>query len=418
MTVLLGLGLTLLPPGSAHAQTDYKIQPVVRLGDTVAGVVLKKNGFLGIENLNDRGQLSFGAADANGADALFQYVDGRFIPLAVAGREAPEPGGKWPNDLFIAGRGNMNQSGNLVFPAGRIAGGNFQGDTYLWDAAAELITVVARKGMPAVNNLTFAQGGGSGPAINNRGDIALVAHVTNAVGQAKQGVYFRSPDGQLLPVVLPNQVLPNGRKAVEAIFPTLNDAGVVAVPVRQEGAGAEEFSVYLWQKGELRPAAIIDTEAPGGGRIAAVFDTFVNNKNGNALVTLRVNRSSGPEGLYLFADDSLRPVAVPGQEMPGGGKLVSVDHNLVSFANEMGQHAFVARLEGGATAAYQMDADGQLSLILKSGASTELGTITRVSHSGSSSPAYGLALNSKGQVALSVRIAASDMIVLLTPADP
>ncbi len=90
--------------------------------------------------------------------------------------------------------------------------------------------------------------------------------------------------------------------------------------------------------------------------------------------------------------------------------------NGVSFANEAGEYAFLARLQDDSTAAYRLDPEGQPTLILKSGTATDLGTITNVGGAGSS---FGIGLNSKGQVAMTVRVNdGADTVVLLTPIAP
>jgi hypothetical protein len=153
-----------------------------------------------------------------------------------------------------------------------------------------------------------------------------------------------------------------------------------------------------------------------------VSRVLVNNKNRSVLVAADLAGATSGPGLYLVADGQLTPVAVPGQPMPGGGQLRSLGdvHTGggqpvvfgVSAANAAGQYAFVATLDDGATAAYRIDADGTLSLILKSGTTTDLGQITRVGPG-------GIAINSQGQVALPVTIdAGPEAIALLTPVTP
>jgi hypothetical protein len=74
-------------------------------------------------------------------------------------------------------------------------------------------------------------------------------------------------------------------------------------------------------------------------------------------------------------------------------------------------------LEGGATAAYLMEPDGKLSLILKSGTTTSLGKVLSVGIGAGKS--QGVALNGKGQVAVTLRLAGgAETVVLLTPAAP
>jgi hypothetical protein len=142
----------------------------------------------------------------------------------------------------------------------------------------------------------------------------------------------------------------------------------------------------------------------------------VYNKNRNVVVASTV-RDKGKEfnALYLLTDGQLTPVLLPGQDLPDGGKFKDLQLRLytASFANDAGQHAILITLADNSTAAYLPEPDGKLSLILKSGTTINLGTITRVggSHSG------GVGLNNKGQVALPVTIGTGvDTIVLLTPA--
>ena len=137
---------------------------------------------------------------------------------------------------------------------------------------------------------------------------------------------------------------------------------------------------YLWENDTITPLAISGQKVPGG-QINFFRFAWVNDANQNVLIVARLNdNKKGPFALYQYAGGALTPVAVPGQEMPGGGKLKDIPLSKlgVSPANDRGQHAFIATLEDGATAAYLMDADGKLSLILKSGTTTDLGPVTQV----------------------------------------
>jgi hypothetical protein len=410
----LTVGLTLLAHGMAQAQTTYKIQPLVKFGDKAGDVVIKTDGGdFEIGTLNDNGQLVFVTENEAGGEMLIQYADGKLIPIVAGGKDAP--GGKWSKGVVPRSPVSMNQLGNVVFAADLTVGDNTSIGTFLWDFKAQQATTVALKGMPAVNNLTFEQGGGFAPGINNSNEIALVAQVKNAEGKAQDGVFFLGRDGKLLPVALPDQELPGGGKILHAFLPSINDTGVIAFPVRRQGDNAD--SGYLWEKGTITQVAVIDTDLPGGGKLAYLNGIRVNNKNRNVLVVGRLDDpAGGPDALYLFADGKLRPVAVPGQEMPGGGKFKSLQTFVIgtSFPNDAGQHAILAALEDGASAACLMDAEGKLSLILKSGTTTPLGTITNVGQGGGGST--GIGFNNKGQVALTVKIDDGlDTIVLLTP---
>jgi hypothetical protein len=141
------------------------------------------------------------------------------------------------------------------------------------------------------------------------------------------------------------------------------------------------------------------------------------------LLSASLKGLEGPFGLYRFADGTISPLVVPGQEMPGGGRFKDLvfpwGYYAVSAANDAGQHAFEAVLAEGSQAAYRLDADGKLSLILKSGANTELAPFTGFGPAGSPNNSTGISLNNRGQVAMTVKIAGGpDTVVLLTPTGP
>jgi hypothetical protein len=414
-----------LTPGPAQGQTTYKIQPIVKLGDKVGDAQIRADSVLWIGALNDAGQLVFIANNAPGVGMLVQYADGQLTPIVVAGGDAP--GGKWPQDVGLYySLVSMNQLGNVVFVAADSSApllDNFPRPlgTFLWDYKARKVTSVASEGMPAGNSLTLESGGGFGPMLNNPGDIAFPAYVKNAAGQAQPGIFFLGRDKKILPVALPDQGLPDGEKVVRAVFPTINDAGAVAFLVRLRPTG-RPTGVYLWESGAITKLAGIPADVAGGEKFGAFRRAWVNNKDRHVLIIASLNQEdpdAGPFAFYRYADGKLAPVAVPDQEMPGGGKLQTVlgEDTAASFANDAGQHAFVAQLEDGTTAAYLLEPDNQIRLILRSGTVTDLGRVTGIGHFPDS--LLGVGLNNKGQVALAVAIAGGpDTIVLLTPTTP
>jgi hypothetical protein len=348
---------------------------------------------------------------------LFQYADGKFTPIVLPRRDAPI--GQWPNNVDFWNPVSMNQSGNAVFvvrdghrqfPFGWLG-------TFLWDFHAQKILPVALQGMPATHDLTFGEGGLSRPVINDSNEIAFVADVKDASGKVQGvGLFFHGRDGKLLPVALPGQELPGGGKVLQVFRPSVNNSGQVGFVAVPQGLTWPRTSAYVWEQGTLTRMAGIDQPAPGGGKIVGITDAWVNNKNRNVLVQAILNDvNNGPRALYLFASGKLTPVAVPGQKMPGGGKFETLSvMDSVSSPNEAGQHAFFAQLDSG-TGAYLMEADGKLSLIVKSGTTTHLGRITTVG-SGPGNSANGVGLNNKGQVALGVKIdVLPTAIILLTP---
>jgi hypothetical protein len=414
-------GLILLTAGMARAAAapGYQIRRIVQLGDTVGDVRLKAGGHFQVGTLNDSEQLIFAPSNANGSDseALIEYAGGQFIPIVIPGQTGPL--GTWPRNVGIAAPVSMNRMGNVVFGTAQLPAGPSLG-VFRRDSKTEQITSIALRGMPAVNNLTFADGGGATPAINNQDEIAFAAGIKNAAGKVAQGVFFLGRDGVLQSVVLPDHPLPGGGKVDTALFAylSLNDAGVVGFQVQRQGEKGK--SGYLWEKGELTPVAVVGQDAPGGGKFAAVTAVRVNNKNRMALVAARL-KSGGPDVLYRFANGQLTPVLLPGQAMPDGSTFKALqsyelDAVGVSAANEAGQHVILARLDEAGqsrTAAYLLEEDGSLSLILKSGATTDLGVITAI---GGRNGQDGVGFNSQGQVAVPARFGSGpDTLLLLTP---
>jgi hypothetical protein len=417
------LALAVGAPARA-ADLTYKIQPIFKIGDRVAGINTKPtaNG-ISLEGLNDRGQIDFAISPADNPNggALLQYADGQVTPIAVAAGEGPL--GVWPKDLVGYAPSSMNQAGNVVFTALSWHGGNsIDLGMFLWDAQTGKAAPIVVKGMPATGNRTF-EGLWWSPAINNHNEIAFPGRGHDTSHHSWVGIFLRGVDGMLQPIALTGQKMPDGRKLDEVWFPSLDDAGRVAFVGGPADAPGD--SAYLWENGTLTPVAVPGMAAPEGGKIGDVWVARVNNQNRSVLV-LASRSTGGRLGLYRFTDGKLTALVVPGQALPDGGKLsdIVLGNYGVSPANELGQHAFMAKLGDGSTAAYLLDPDGKLSPILKSGQVTALGKITLIGVStrpsgGIIRGGFGIGLNRQGQVALNVSIdGGPTTLVLLTPAAP
>lgn len=413
-----------LAAGTVQAGPPYEARVIARAGDTVGSFTLKKSGnAFSIGGLNDQGHLLFSTftEEAPRGVALFQFADSQFTPIIVAGGDGPL--GKWPADVLVYEPAGMNQDGDVVFAPTRWNQGSSAAiGTFLWDRETRTVLPLIRGGMPAVQEMTFQDGGDFSAVINNRGEIAFPATLKEKHGSF--GIFFRGADGGLQPVVLPGQPLPEGGQCAFTWRPSLNDAGVVAF-LANAGGGNE--SAYRWEKEVITPLLRVGASLPDGKKVARVRGVWLNNQNGRALIAAQVGSAgTGPCGLYLVGEGDPKAVARPGQDMPGGGKLKSIPMASygVSRANELGEHAFIATLEEGSTAAYLMKADGGLSLILKADENPGIGMVTRigettVSEFGPLKGGVGIALNRQGQVALTVTVADGPLtMVMLTPAVP
>jgi hypothetical protein len=405
----LTLGLALVAPMAARAaDVNYTYQPLAQIGGMAGDVPIPKGLIWFLGPLNDNGQflVDAGTYTGNKWEILLQYSDGKFTPLASAGMVGPI--GPWPKDIGIPWPYSMNGRGNSVFVVDKLPG-TPQIGTFYRDATSDKMTAVLLPGMPATGNLTFTNQSISVPVINNRDEIALPNGVKGTGSPSGNGLFFRTPDGALQPILVPGQALPDGKKGSPA-YPSITDAGVVAFLVGP--------SAYQWEKGNLTPLVTVGMAAPGGGKISAISSVLLNNQNSSALISARVT-DTARQSLYRVTGGTLTPLAVAGQPMPGGGTFKSIAFVTaditwaVSAATEAGQHAFVATLDDNSTGVYRLDTDGTLALVVKSGTTTPLGTITRF---GPYSPP---AMNSKGQVVVSISFDnGPDTLVLLTPVTP
>src|SRR5262249_13832002 len=157
-------------------------KPILALGGSVGKIPI--DGHFDIGKMNDRGQIAFVTGNVDGDEVLAQYSDGELIPIVNGGADAL--GGQWGTNNGIEAPVNMNELGNIVFATELLVGNQTDVQTFLWDAQKRAITAVAKKGMTAVRNMAFEAGGSSTPAINIHNDIALVATVRNAQGQAQE----------------------------------------------------------------------------------------------------------------------------------------------------------------------------------------------------------------------------------------
>jgi hypothetical protein len=397
----------------SQAQSAYRIQPILRQGDPVASARVRDDGAFLVGGLNDSGQILLAADSAAGGQLLLQSRGGVITPLVVTGSDAP--GGQWSGRTTLRLPLSMNQQGSTVFTAEVKVGHRSDTGIFRWDCPSHQMLPVSLQEMPALSHLLIQVVDDSPIVLNNRSDIALALPVSDPSGPAaaQNGVFFRSRDGQLLPVALPGQELPDGQTAAWASFPSLSDGGRVVFLIRP--LNDDRNLPYIWEQGALAALPVDGITAPPGTLLYGFIGVWGNNQNQNVLLAAHLHSLAGHfYGLYLLAGGDPIPVAVLGQEMPGGGRFLTLQDHGVSAANEAGQHAFLATLEDGTTAVYLMNADGTVSPLLQSGAITSLGTVTNVGQGTGLS--QGVALNSQGQVAMTVQIdGAPDAVVLLTP---
>jgi hypothetical protein len=393
--------------------------------------------FFGIGQMNDHGQISLVTTtkESNGHQVLGVLANGQFTPIAAGG--GPSPDGKtWPTNMSFAWSTDLNESGNVAFVP--VDGSGNSLGVYFWDATKHAVNRLAPPGTPATGDLAFASGGKhGGAALNNRDEVAFVAPVKTASGSASEGVFLRRADGHIDPVALPGGALPGQggtmRNAAVGVKPPvsgnlgLNDAGQVTFSALGTGIqpvanSFSTYSVYRWENRTLSLLADSGTNIPGLGTSEGFLGPGPNNQNDELLLLFWTPTSPGIAGSLRWHQGQLDPVLVLGQALPGGGQFKGggIDGGR---PNELGQYSLAVNFTENGTigsGAYLVGAEGKLSLIARSGMTTPLGILTRVSPSLTSSDGtFGIGINRQGQVALTAQIDnGPDVILLLTPKSP
>ena len=129
----------------------------------------------------------------------------------------------------------------------------------------------------------------------------------------------------------------------------------------------------------------------------------------------------GITGFLLWEQGQLVPVLLLGQTLPGGGQFEGGGIDGVR-PNALGQYPFAITFTENrqiGSGAYLVGADGKLSLIARSGMTTPLGTLTRITPAYWGSGSSGIGINQQGQVVLTAKIDnGPDVVLLLTPKSP
>jgi hypothetical protein len=413
------VGLAFGAPPATHADGPYTIQPILKAGDAAGDVVVPGNYSLWLSGFSDRGQLVIDAFLPGKPDGeiILQYADGKFSTIAVPG--GPAPSGTWPQELYTTTWAS-NPRGTTLFSA-VTKGGAWLG-LYRWEPDTGKLTQVLKEGMPAGADGQIV-GIGSGLCVNNQDEIAVVLKVQDAAGTAGYGIFFIGRDGKWQPVLLPGQELPGGGKARdEAIHPlSCNDAGAVAFLARREGE--KQRSAFLWDQSKLTPLLAVGADAPRGKKIDSVGGVWLSSTNRQVIVSAGVD-VSGSQGIYRLVDGALTAVAVPGQELPGGGRMGTVPWYTTGSTsvttgigppNQKGQLAFFAD-SAGKPGLYVMAPDGTVSLVFKDKQVTDLGQIRLFRQRGDTAPPM---INARGEIAVVLTISdGPSTVAILTPASP
>jgi hypothetical protein len=191
-----------------------------------------------------------------------------------------------------------------------------------------------------------------GPWINNRGDVAFMAHVAGDECLAENspppsiviaclpGVYVKNAaTGEIRSISLAGQAAPGGGVYRGVFSPVLNDRGDVVFlgDLTPPPAVAEVAGVYLHSKGETVALAHPGSAMPGGGAFVTAstiigWQIDVNNR-GDVVFNATVDTDDNGDGildtgLFVWSHGALRLVARTGTDIPGVGTIAHLITNV------------------------------------------------------------------------------------------
>jgi hypothetical protein len=204
------------------------------------------------------------------------------------------------------------------------------------------IQTIAAPGTQAPGGETFDFA--ARPSINIRGDVAFEGHTStepcltlddpNILINCYSSVYVQSgKTGEIVRIAGQGDTAPGGGAFRAAIGPVLNDRGylVFAGDLTPAPALVESVGIFLaTPDGDIIPVVRPGDEMPGGGRVVTTgirSPEFSLNNLGEVAFSAVLDTHSGPPGfpndmgLYVWRDGEIRLVARTGMRMPEIGAI-------------------------------------------------------------------------------------------------
>lgn len=157
--------------------------------------------------------------------------------------------------------------------------------------------------------------------------------------------------GKVTPIAVPGQPSPAGTwpKDLWAPMWAMSPRGVLLFTVAQEFK-APGLGLYRWDPDSEKLSLVLQKEVPPaeGLTIERTAAGLGVNDHDEIAIALRVRDADGKVGTGIFLlgrDGKWQSVLLPGQELPGGGRLREEEWRLLHM-NAAGSVAFMARREG------------------------------------------------------------------------
>ncbi len=319
-------------------------------------------------SLNDAAAIAFLAEVSGGStyQGIFLFSAGAFSAIALAGRTAPDTGGR---NFSIFGPPSLNDSGSVAFAAG-IFSGNPTDGIFLFENGLVVKIATAGSATPfggVEGDEAPGTGGGKfsafgSPSLNNLGSLAFAASVSG--GTTSSGIFTAEPkifSNQLFFAQFANGVFGGGSFTSTLIVTSASrtsgaqvqvdlfkgDGSPMPIAFRQIGGGpTSSFSFALPPLGSkvfttdgqgppLSGFARISSDSPVGGVVVFSFPSFGSSGVGEsqplgaAILPVARDSQSGLNTGVALANPGSSSVSVDlvlrdpeGQELAGGRATV------------------------------------------------------------------------------------------------
>jgi len=374
--------------------------------------------------LSARGQALF-ATDVPGGEGLYLDDHGLVRELARSGRPAPG-GGTYGAGVWAGPRMAVTGEVGFSFPLVPF--------TYPYGVNSGVYRATPRGPVEAVvvPGVTPAPGGGAflgaleRVAVDAAGTIVFAGIVATDQGIEPPyglGVYRAGGDGAIEPVVVPGTPGPGGTSFDFAADPAANLVGDVAFIGHLHGEPCNAAAPQSVQIG-CAPAVFVRHASgaiervmgqigmlPGGQAISSPGSPEIDG-TGTVIFPVRVFTARfgwAARGLVEWKDGELRAVALPGDVLPDGDRLLTLGTQPGTYAmNDAGQITFAAMIEADRNVDYLWDEgvfawkDGELSTVAQTGTvvpgAGAIATLQPPNAFTATSPYGGAVVNDRGDV--------------------
>jgi hypothetical protein len=391
--------------------------------------------------INSRGDLAFaadftntnslpcGAGNSSDGEGVFLSRNGQLSQITRNGLPAPG-GGTFAGGVFAFT--SMNDPGDVAFVYGLdplsppALEGFLKAGLYRFSHTDHTLSAVVVPGVTPSPGFGLFQSTFQHATINNSGDIVFPGLVHTTSGTAPDfglGIFVANKKDQISKIMAPGDPAPGGSVFDMAFNPWINDGGDVAFGAHVKGEECINIgspvlcgeSLYLRRAatGAIESIAHQGDPAPGGGNFRWAWGAVMNARDEIAFMG-ELGTLGNSRGIFLHSGGGNVAIARPGDPMPGGGNIQTVNpvQSMGNYSlNNRGQVSFNAVLDTGDSGLY-VYSNGRVNLVARTGTVVPgVGTIASVAF-----VITGGTLNDSGQLAFFATLAdGSGVLLVATP---